>query len=566
MPKFFDGAFGTYYYSLTNDDAPCERANFTDPKTVLSIHKEYIKAGVDYIKTNTFHTTDTILLTQGYGIAMQAVEGTDVCVFADIGPITCDAPSELELQYRKVAETFVALGATNFLFETLFEYDVIVPAIHLIKERIPHATIMVSFAVSQDGYTRKGLYYKTLLQNAAANPFVSIVGLNCACGPTHLLNLTKALDPATLSKPFAAMPNSGYPSSLNGRMVFEDNAGYFARKINELFYEGASIFGGCCGTTPKHIQLAVKGIHVKYIPVANQPKSISPTLDKSIKRLALKPIFVELDPPLSSDCTYLLDAVDKLKACRVEAITFADSPLAKARADSIMTAAKIKREKSIDVLPHLTCRDKNHIAMKASLLGASFEGIDRILAVTGDPVVFDAYKKSGVFNFNSIGLISFIKSLNKDLFVDKPFSIGGAMNINARNFQKELERCKRKVDNGASFLLSQPMFTATAIENFIQAKRVLMQESDCKLYAGVLPVASYKNAIFLNNEVSGIEIPQDVIDRLIDKPVEKVYDVSIQFSKGIIEKVYDYADGFYIMTPLKKVDLICSLISSCFEI
>lgn len=569
MHKFFDGAFGTYYFSLTNDPHPCEYANISNGDVVLSIHNQYIKSGVDFIKTNTFNANITVykdietvknIITQGYKLAKRATDGTDISVFADIGYINCGDKKEAELQYMQIAEIFLGLGATNFLFETLCEFDVIIPAIELIKKNVPNATVCACFAVSQDGYTKKGLYYKTLLNNAADNACVDITGLNCACGPTYLLDLVKSMNP--ISKPLCIMPNAGYPSSVNGRTVYEDNAEYFAQKIGELYKAGASVLGGCCGTTPKHIELAVKAINSEHKTTPKTVRNYSAAVYKDEKKLKLKPLAVELDPPQNSDCGFISDAVEQLKNCGVGTITFADSPLAKARADSIMTAAKIKREKGVDVLPHLTCRDKNHIAIKGALLGASFDGIDKILAVTGDHAALDDNKKSGVFNFNSTELIAYIKSLNEELFAEKPFSIGGAINVNAVNFENELVRCKKKLESGASFLFSQPMFTQNAIKNFISAKRQL----NCKLYAGILPIASYKNAIFLNNEVSGIDIPQNVIEKLKDKPTAEVYDISINYSRDIILAVYDCADGFYIMTPLKKVELVCGLISRCFDV
>lgn len=567
--KFFDGAFGTYYFEKTGDYSPCELANLTNGEAVVSIHREYIKAGADAIKTNTFGANPAAygdgklreIITRGYKLAKQAADGTSVSVFADIGNISVKnaADYDVESLYMRVADIFISLGASDFLFETLSEFDAIKPALSSIKAKVKDARVLVSFAVSQEGFSRKGMHYKTLINEAAQNPDVDIIGLNCVCGPAHLFNLAKEL--GKISKPLSIMPNSGYPATINGRTVFQDNAEYFAGKLAEINSLGVDILGGCCGTTPKHIELSVKAIEEKdkqaHRPAAKQAK----TVDKNTKRLKLKEILVELDPPLDDDCGFILSAVDKLADCGVTAITLADSPLAKARADSVLTAVKVKQEKNIDVLPHITCRDKNHIAIKGVLLGASFFGINKILAVTGDPIYDANRKKSGVFSFNSQQLISYINSLNNSIFSENPFSIGGALNVNAPNFDAELERARKKIENGADFLLSQPIFTNAAAENFIKARERL----DRKLYAGILPVASYKNAIFLNNEVSGIEIPQDVIDGLKDKGAEEVYDISIGFAKGIINRVYDSADGFYIMTPLKKTDLVCELIKRCFD-
>lgn len=569
MIKFLDGAFGTYYLEQTNDYLPCEFASITNREKVFSIHKEYVLAGVDAIKTNTFSANLVLLknyeelekiIKASYDIANEAVKGTKVLVFSDIGYINCEDKEYASSQYKEIAKIFIKLGAKNFLFETLSEYDVILEAVDYVKKHTIDSKIMVSFAVASDGYTKKGYYYKDLYKKACDNKNIDIVSFNCICGPSNLLNLIKNLDKK--NKPLAVMPNAGYPSILNGRTVFQNNTEYFAEKIYDLHLASVDIFGGCCGTTPKHIKLAIQKINGTIEAVIEKKSESSFKYKSEINKKLLKKIAIELDPPLDNDISFLLNAVDKLKKLNVNTITIADSPLGKARADSIMTAAKLKREKNIDVIPHISCRDKNNIALKGSLLGASFEGINKVLVITGDPVANDVnLKKSGVFNFNSKELISYIKSFNEQIFKENAFSIGGAININAKNFQRELERCKIKVQNGATFLFSQAIFTDIAVENFIYAK----QNLDCELYAGILPIASYKNGIFLNNEVSGIVIPDEVLLLLKDKSIEEVYEISVLYSKSIMEKVYNYADGYYIMTPLRKIDLVCKLIDGFFE-
>mgnify|MGYP000158058205 FL=1 len=257
-PFLFDGAFGTYYAALAQTDAPCELANLTDPDTVIQIHREYIAAGAHAIKTNTFACHPQMLppdgsndwkqlLTAGYANACHAVEGTDRLVFADIGPIADGTPDD----YLAVAEVFLSLGATHFLFETQPELDALIPAFASIKQH-PETAILVSFAAAQDGLTRLGQNARTLLRQAAALETVDAVGLNCICGPAHLVHLVQDVLP--LSKPFSAMPNAGYPTVSGGRMVYLNNTSYYADKLSELAAAGCAILGGCCGTTPRHIR------------------------------------------------------------------------------------------------------------------------------------------------------------------------------------------------------------------------------------------------------------------------------------------------------------------------
>lgn len=577
IPFFFDGAFGTYYNLLNPQDDYCELANITDPDTVYKIHKEYLLAGVNAIKTNTFGvnslmTSDNYeaedILRNGYQLALRATEGTDAVVFADIGYIHSD-DDEISKEYIRIAQTFISCGAKYFLFETCAEYDILRPAIDYIKTVVPDAYIIVSFAVSQDGYTLKGHYYKDLIQQATSNPYIGATGLNCICGPSHLFSLIKEIDLSGLH--FIAMPNAGYPSTINGRTVYQDNAEYFANRLVNIYNLGVNIIGGCCGTTPEHIRLTIEKISGAYPNTSittsysspKSPPTTSTNVFESYLNSGKKVIAVELDPPIDTDCDYIITAAKKLRLAGADIITVADSPLARTRADSIMIAAKIKREVGIEVLPHLSCRDKNHISIKGSLMGANIEGISSVLAITGDPVApTDRGNYKGVFSMNSYNLISFINSLNTEVFTQSPFYIGGALNISMPQFEPELKRAKRKIENGASFLLTQPLFSDESIENLYTAR----QNLDCKILAGILPFASYRNALFLNNEVTGIDIPDDLLQELKDKTPEEVIPLSIKFSTGIIHKAYEACDGFYLMTPLKKTDLICSLIEQIREI
>ncbi len=562
---FFDGAFGTYYFSITGDEEPCELANLKNADAVIKIHREYIAAGVQAIKTNTFGANPVLLpdrdelhrvLSAGWSAARQAAAGTNVRVFADIGGNDSDSAAE---DYCAVAEEFLSFGAKDFLFETLPAYETLEPALELIKRQSPDAFILVSFAVSQDGYSKRGLPYKKLLSAASQNPNVDAVGINCVCGPSHMLELIRATE--QMNKPLSAMPNAGYPSSLNGRMIFEDNADYYAQRLADMYLSGAVILGGCCGSTPEHIRRGIAAVkRVVGQPLLNETKkgsSKEPVPEQKSKAgvISRKMICVELDPPLDADCSYVLSAASRLKTLGVNLLTVADSPLSRTRADSIMVAAKIRREVGIEVMPHLCCRDRNRIALKGCLLGASFEQIRHVLVITGDPLEAQR-RREGVFNFNSFDLISFIDSLNTDVLSKKPFLIAGALNVNASKFSVELDRARKKLDCGAKLLLTQPIFSEFAVENFLKAK----QELPCNILAGILPVAGYKNALFLTNEVSGIEIPKEVIESLRDQPSGEAARISVEYSMSIVKKVYAAADGFYIMTPLRKTDIVCGLI------
>ena len=565
---FFDGAFGTYYFEKTRDYKPCELANIHSPDIVTDIHRQYIAAGAQAIKTNTFSVNSLIFGDEGQRKeiirraminATNATAGTDVAIFCDIGYINSDR-DDVAFEYMYIANDFIKNGGQCFLFETLPEFTPVVKAMQFIKEKLPQATILVSFAVSQDGYSKKGIYYKNLLKQATDCPYVDMVGLNCQCSPSHMRNLIRNLD--KLTKPLLAMPNSSYPSAFNGHMTFDDNSEYFGDKMAEIFSCGADLVGGCCGTTPQHIRLAVEKVgrldgkkeEKKTAAEVIQPKNTQFTIPYMCQ--GKKIVAVELDPPMDTDTTFAISAAFRLKEAGVDIVTVTDSPLARARADSIMVAAKIKREVGIEVLPHLSCRDKNQISLKGSLIGASFENINNVLAVTGDPVMQDIFSgKAGVFAFNSFGLISFISDLNSQTFQRAPFAVGAALNVNVANFEKELARAVKKVEKGAQYFLTQPIYNEKAVENFILAAQTL----PVPVLAGFMPPAGYKNAVFLHHEVSGITMDEAFIESLKDKTREEVVEISTEFCFDLARKVAPYRGGYYLMTPMKRVDLTVRL-------
>ncbi len=572
---FFDGAFGTYYFRQTKDYKPCELANIYSPDVVVDIHRQYINAGAQAIKTNTFSANSRIFGQEGLRNriiksamenAGQAVADSGVQIFCDIGYINSDS-EKTPLEYMYIANEFLKNGGKNFLFETLAEFRPIEKALQFLKEKCPDCTTVASFAVSQDGYSKKGIYYKTLLSRAENCPYVDIIGLNCQCSPSHMRSLIRNLDKHT--KPLLAMPNSSYPSAFNGHMTFDDNSEYFADKMGEIYSAGADIIGGCCGTTPRHIALAVKTVMELNGKREEKTLTSKPALPKNTHQTIpfickrKKIIAVEIDPPMDNDMSFCIKAGFKLKEAGVDVITVADSPLARARADSIMTAAKIKREVGIETMPHISCRDKNRIALKGALIGAAFENINNVLAVTGDPITQDIFAgKAGVFAFNSYGLISYINELNRQTFTATPFSVGAALNVNVSNFDKELERALKKEQLGAQYFLTQPIFSDSGAQNLIKAAGKLTKP----VLAGLMPPASYKNAVFLHNEVSGISIDQSFIDSLKDKTREEIVELSTDFCLEKAVKVKDYCAGFYLMTPMKRADLTVRLTEKIKEV
>lgn len=566
-PLIFDGAFGTYYSSEYGPDCIGDYANTEFPSRVLSIHRKYIESGAKAIKTNTFTLNKArfpdknelaAMISAGISLAKEAAEES-ILVFADIGTI----PEGTSEDYIELADIFIENGAENFLFETLAEFKPLDMVLTHIRNKLPKAGIIVSFGSSPDGYTRQGNSVSELIKEAAKHKAVDAVGINCVCGPAHALNLISSLE--NIEKPLSVMPNAGYPSFENGRTVYNDNATYFAEKAKELRKYGVSVIGGCCGTTPEHISALVSALNESNIISVNENKkaqissSVKENPFESKLKNGKKIMAVEFDPPAGTDISCVVDAAALLKGCGCDLLTIADNPLSRSRADSLITACAVSERTGLPVMPHLTCRDRNRLAIKSGLMAANGMGVRNILAVTGDPLT-DGEK--GVFSFNSFKLINFISDMNKKEFASSPYLVGAALNLNAKIFDIELKRAAQKAELGAKVFLTQPVATDTAFENLKTAYKTL----NTPILVGIYPVAGYKNALFLKNEVAGIDIPDSLIKSLEGKSKEEALGISVEFSYEKASQIAPFCNGFFIMTPLKRTDIVIELIHKIKEL
>lgn len=571
----FDGAMGTYYSKLKNNAFNCEIANINDASTILSIHREYIRAGCKAIKTNTFAANEILLecdfktvkniIKSGYEIALEATKNTDVFVFADIGPIPALNDRDLLSDYKKIVDIFLELGATNFIFET-FSSDEYLPEISsYIKKKQPNSFILTEFAVNPEGFTRLGKSGAQIFESISKNKNIDALGFNCISGPHHLLHFIKTID--INDSIVSIMPNAGYPTIINNRTFFEDNSDYFSEQMLEILNQGVHILGGCCGTTPEFIKKTVDIIKSSYRcesiieKVISSKEKIKPiSKNKLLEKLeaSKKIIAVELDPPIDTDIEFFMSSAKKLKDYGVDAITIADCPIARARVDSSLLACKIKRELDITPIPHMTCRDRNINATKALLLGLNIENIDNVLVVTGDPIPSaERDEIKAMFSFNSSILANYIKTLNENTF-NTPFNIFGALNINAINFDSQLKHAKIKIENGVTMFLTQPVLTEQALINLKKAKEIL----PAKILGGIIPIVSYRNACFMNNEISGITVSQNIIDLYKDTSKEESSKLAVNISTQIAKEIEPYVDGYYIITPFKRIDIICDIIAN----
>ena len=579
-PLLFDGAMGTYYKAAPGVE--CEQANLTDPAGVLAVHREYLAAGADAVKTNTFslprlaaaHTPGWEQLAQaGWQLAVQAAEETGAAVFADLGPAPDTEAVPAGQVYTAVAKQFAALGARNFLFETLSSDAGLLDAVGAIKAEVPDAFVLVSFAVLPDGYTREGMYCKDLARRMQESGIVDAVGLNCVSAPGAMRTLAKQLG-GTL--PLSVMPNAGYPVVTRTQVKYQGRPEYFARELGRLAAEGTvQILGGCCGTTPAHIaalraELDSLPVVEKTAPAEEFSTAKEQTVeneDAFLRKLNAgeKVIAIELDSPRNADLTGYLEGAKKLQAAGADLLTIADCPIAQARMDSSLVACLVHRELGLCTLPHMTCRDRNLNATKALLLGLYAEGVREVLAITGDPIpTAERDEVKNVYQFNSRKLAQYIVSLaGEGREMPSPLTVFGALNLNARNFDVELRRAVEKLENGMIGFLTQPVLSEQAVQNLQQARQTLGPEA--KILAGILPVVSQRNAIFMENEVNGIHVDAAIIDRFAGLDRAAGEELGIEISVQAAKAALPYADGFYLMTPFNRVALMERLIARLKE-
>ena len=567
----FDGATGTALCAQSGEGEAVERLCLTQPQRVLALHRAYLAAGCKAIKTNTFaaHVSlaceneddQKMLIRAAYDLARRAGDAYDAAVFADIGPAPTDA--DAAACYIAMAEQFLNVGATCFLFETMQSGEGLAEAAAHIKASCPDAWIMVSFAADADGFTRAGEQASALALQMSACGAVDAIGLNCICGAYHIRQLLSTLDVG--DKLMSAMPNAGYPHVEEGRTYYDSAPAYYAQQVMECVKAGARIVGGCCGTTPEHIRQIARLLGTPMPPRVRMgdEKAAQPP-EKGCRSRILRRLeqgrritLVELDPPRSADIGGFMEGARQLEQAGADAITIADCPIGRARMDSSLLACKLSRELGIEALPHMTCRDRNVNATKALLLGLSMENVHNVLAVTGDPIpTGDRGSVKSVYQFNSRVLAKFIRGLGESGEAE-PFFVCGGLNINAVRFDLELERAREKMDCGVSAFLTQPVLSEQAALHLERARDELR---GAKLIGGLFPVVSEKNARFLQSEVHGITVDEAVVCAYAGLDRAQGEEMAVRLCREAASRISPFVDGYYIMTPFQRVELVCRVI------
>jgi len=580
-----DGAFGTYYAEKYQTQEMPEFANTAHGDRVREIHGEYLKAGATLIRTNTFASNTVVLqkswvdvetnIKESVKLAQEAVRQNsdirdDVFIAGDIGPIPIDEGvdfEELEQEYYGIAKVFAENGVSILNFETFPDMEHILPAIRKIKEEY-EMFIMVSFSVNQFGYSASGLGAKRLLSDASKVNCIDGAGLNCGVGPGHMYTIMERLElPENLY--IMALPNAGYPTLSRNQLQFGNTPSYFAEKMKNLTVLGVDIVGGCCGTNPGFIKemsedrdTAVK--KVKLSPEEKQQKQKKMIrkgflYDENGERKKKKFIAVELAPPFNADDEKLLEAAHILKNADVDVLTFPDSPSGRTRVDSVLMSEKVRRATGLEVMPHICCRDKNAVAIRSLFMGARINDINNMLIITGDPLPSATRQTvKAVFNFDSVGLMKIVREMNEEIFAEQPLSYGGAINQGRRNLEVEIERVKKKMEAGAEFFLTQPVFT----EEDVKRLRYMKEKTGATIFCGIMPLVNRKNALFMKNEIAGVNVTEEIVNRYPEHGTKEEGEaVGVALAKEVIAMMEDFADGYYFTFPFNRVYLLPQIVS-----
>ncbi|NRY04962.1 homocysteine S-methyltransferase [Clostridium beijerinckii] len=456
-------------------------------------------------------------------------------------------------------------GIDIFIFETFSNYNYLKKISEYIKYKNIDSFILTQFAVKPDGFTRDGISAAKLIKEVRNTKYIDAFGFNCGSGPAHILEMVKKIN--IENEIVSVLPNAGYPEIIHERTVYPNNPVYFAKKVSEIRSFGVSIIGGCCGTNPSYIKQLTKIIN-ENSKVINANTKAEPKV-KSFEKKAKNTfkdklengefvVAIELSAPIDTDISRIIDGAKICKENNIDLVTVPDSPMSKVRADSTIISSKIKREIGIEAMPHVCCRDKNTNAIRSSLIGSHIENIRNILAITGDPIS-DASKveTKSVFNLNSFRLIELIESMNEEIFKEDSIYVGGALNLNVLNKEVEYNRMMKKIEKGAKFFLTQPIYDDNAIE-FL---KMIKERTNVKILAGLLPVVSYRNAMFLNNELPGVTIPDKYVQMFSENmSKEEAQEIGVKITVEIGKKLKGIADGLYFITPFNRVNMLIEII------
>lgn len=599
-PLIFDGAMGTMIYSKGVFINTCyEHLCVTNPKLIGGIHQEYADAGADVIETNSFGANRLKLLGHGLADQLEAINraavqlareaaGDHALVAGSIGPLLKtgqvfldNRADELAEIYREQMDILADEGVDFFMLETFTHIEEAQLAAKIAKAfGLP---IFVSMTVGKEGETAKGRPIEQIIQILENDANIDGIGLNCGVGPAAAYSNAERALPLT-TKPFIIMANAGLPQEVDGRMIYMASPEYFTEYAKRMIELGLRGVGGCCGTTPADIGTAAKSIKVmtgvkQHVTISRHADQEIPTVD--VIPLADKCGFaaklargekitsIEITPPRSIDLQPMLDKCQACKDAGIDAINIPDGPRASARISPMVAALAVEREVGIETVLHYCCRDRNLIGMQSDLLGGYAGGLRNYLIITGDPPKLGDYPDStAVFDVDAVGLTQVTTNLNHGIdvggnIINPPTGIliGVGANPCAVEPERELQHYMNKINAGAEYSITQPIFDAEALLRFMDAAEA--RGGNIPVIAGVWPLVSLRNAEFLATEVPGVEIPDAILERMSHaKTKEDGRALGIEIAREICAKISDRVAGFQVSAPFGIVDLALKVLDA----
>ncbi len=593
----FDGAMGTVLYSHGVFINQCyDELSLRAPDLLGEVHQAYVKAGAEVLETNTFGANRVKL--KHYGLETQVREinrraaelareaaGDDHLVAGAIGPLGVRLEPYGATGREEAREIFAEQmgglaegGADCFVLETFADLEELEQAILAARSVNPAMPIIAQATIGPELRTAYGASPEDIAR-ALDRWGVDIIGLNCSVGPQTILDAIERMALVTRKK-LSAQPNAGMPRDVNGRSMYMASPEYMATYARHLVQAGAKIIGGCCGTTPEHIRAMVEGVRPlspRTRVKVGQDRSEGPAGEASVGqkptpfaersrlagRLAEEKFVtsVEIVPPRGVDTSRLVADAATLHAAGVDAINVPDGPRAQSRMGAIATSILIERT-GIEAVTHYCCRDRNLLGMLSDLLGASALGLRNMLLITGDPPKMGPYPDAtAVFDIDAIGLTNLVSNLNRGLDpggnpIGEPtrFAIGVGINPAAIDPVQELRRFHWKVEAGAEYAITQPVFDPMQLEKFLAT----LDDARIPVIAGIWPLVSARNAEFLANEVPGVVVPQSVLDRMRkanEKSKEHALEEGIAIARESLARVRDVVQGVQVSAPFGKIDL-----------
>ncbi len=606
-PLLADGAMGTLLFERGIPYERCfDELNLTEPGLVEAIHRDYLAAGAELIETNTFGASPIRLDSHGLGaksrlIARQGVKvarnareirGTGAFVGGSMGPLGRHLEpfgsvsiAEAERAFREQAEGLLEGGLDVFVLETFQDLNEILAAMRAVRAVTTAVPIVAQMTFGTDGKTRYG-HTPSLIVKALKLARADVIGVNCGVGPQPALEVLQQIVDAAGDTPVSVMPNAGLPQFVDGRYVYRSHPVYFADFAARAIEAGARLVGGCCGTTPAHIRAMRERlashlpaehlpsgaeVHVLEPPPAEEPPAPSAEEPPLLRRLRSKfTVSVEIDPPRGINTRKVIAGARLMAERGVDCINIADSPMARIRMSAMSLAWQIRGLfPQIEVILHYTTRDRNLMGLQSDLLGAHALGIRNILCLTGDPPSLGDYPNvTAVYDTNSVGLIGIVGKMNQGtdeagsaIGGSTGFAIGCAVNPTADRLDWEIDHFRKKLDAGAQFVMTQPVYELAAWERFLEK---LGGAPKIPILVGILPLQSFRHAEFLHHEVPGILVPEWIRQRLHEAGNEG-QKVGVELARELLAKCRGTANGVYLMPSFGRYENCLDVLEGVVE-